>query len=88
MIKCFKKATESTAIEFTKENVEKVREVCKESGRSLENYPDAERSAMFFIQTIDEKRPLEFGDYIVIEPGGAVYPMKSDMFKKSFDEVK
>lgn len=89
MIKKYrKKPVVIEAVEFKGfENIEEVQKFMK--GNIKLNFPsDNENDVHMLIETLEGTMIAKVGDYIIKGVNGEYYPCKSDIFHKTYEEVK
>jgi uncharacterized protein (DUF2147 family) len=79
-----KKPVEIEAIQFVSDNIEKVYEML---GDTLIINTD-EDEVKHFINTLEGKMELSWGDYVIKGVKGEVYPCKPDIFELTYEMVE
>lgn len=80
-----KKPVEIDAIQWVSENIEKVYEMLGVGDNLIINTDEDE--VKHFINTLEGKMELSWGDYIIKGVKGEFYPCKPDIFELTYEKV-
>lgn len=69
------------AIQFTENNWDEVEEFCEGDAYNFDE-------TGFTITTLEGFKPISYGDFIIKDVNGEIYPCKPDIFKKTYEYVE
>ena len=80
-----KKPVEIDAIQWVSDNIEQVYEMLGDN--LIINKDEDEDKVKHFINTLEGKMEMSWGDYIIKGVKGEFYPCKPDMFELTYEKI-
>ena len=80
-----KKPVEIEAVQWVSDNIEQVYEMLGDN--LIINTDEDKDEVKHFINTLEGKMEMSWGDYIIKGPKGEFYPCKPDIFELTYEKI-